>query len=105
MSEAQFLGARLDENTIKMVEDTAEEEDVDKTKALKELIVIGRKQFLITKNLESYRNGKCSLDKAAKTVGITVHEMMLEAAKSGIHSTETLDEYRQGVKLLMRLTN
>lgn len=102
MSEAQFLGARLDEATIKMVEDTAEEEDLDKTRALKELIVIGRKQFLINKYLENYRQGKCSLDKAAKKVGITVHEMMQEAARSGIRSTETLDEYRQGIKLLLK---
>ncbi len=102
MSEAQFLGARLDEATIKMVEDTAEEEDVDKTKALKELIILGRKQFLINKYLECYRSGKCSLDKAARKIGITIHEMMREVAKSGIHSTETLDEYRQGVKLLLK---
>lgn len=100
MSEAQFLGARLDDDTIKMVEDTAEEEDVDKTKALKELIVLGRKQFLINKYLELYRFGKCSLDKAAKSVGITVNEMMLESAKAGIHSTETLEEYREGLRLL-----
>ena len=33
----------------KIFEETAEEEHVDKTKALKELIVLGRKQFLIKK--------------------------------------------------------
>ena len=36
MAEAEFLGARLDKDTIRMVEDTAKEERVDKTKALKE---------------------------------------------------------------------
>lgn len=100
MSEAQFLGARLDSDTIRMVEDTAKEEEVDKTKALKELIILGRTQFLINKYLDCYRLGKCSLDKAAQKVGITVNEMIKEAAKAGIRSTETLEEYRQGLKLL-----
>ena len=59
------------------------------------------KQFLINQQLEHYRLGKCSIDKAAKKVGITVNEMMKEASKAGICSTETLEEYRQGLKLLI----
>lgn len=101
MSEAQYLGARLGEDIIKMVEETAEEEHVDKTKALKDLIILGRRQFLVGKYLQQYREGKCSLDKAAEEVGITVTEMMQEAAKAGITSTETIEEYRKGLVLLL----
>ncbi|MBI1935668.1 hypothetical protein HYS31_04460 [Candidatus Woesearchaeota archaeon] len=100
MSEILFLGARLEEEIIKMVEDTAREERVDKTKALKELVILGRKQFLIQKFLEIYRTGRCSIDKAAEEVGITVAEMMQEAAKAGIKSSETISEYREGLELL-----
>ena len=101
MSEVEFLGARLEKKIIKMVEKTAEEERVDKTKALKELILLGRKQLLLNKYIEYYRKGLCSLDKAAQEVGITVAEMMHEAVKAGIQSTETREEYRKGLKLLM----
>ncbi len=76
------------------------EEHVDKTKALKDLIVLGRKEFLIQKYLELYRTGKCSIDKAAEEVGVTVHEMMQEAAKANIKSSETIEEYREGLRLL-----
>jgi predicted HTH domain antitoxin len=100
MSEVEFLGARLEKDVIKMVEQTAEEERVDKTKALKELILLGRKQFLIKKNIEMYRTGQCSIDKAAQATGITINEMMSEAVKAGIKSTETIEEYREGLKLL-----
>ena len=55
---------------------------------------------LIDKHMELYRSGKCSIDKAAKEVGITVAEMMEEAAKNGIKSTETIEEYRRGLELL-----
>lgn len=100
MSEAEFLGARLEKNIVRMIEETAKEERVDKTKALKELIQIGRKQFLLNKQLEEYRKGKCSIDKAAEKAGITVAEMMQEASNAGIKSTESLEEYRRGLELL-----
>ncbi len=100
MSEVQFIGARLEENIILMVEKTAQEEQVDKTKALKDLIILGRKQFLIQRYMELYRRGGCSIDQAAKEVGITVAEMMEEASKAGIKSTETIEEYKAGLKLL-----
>lgn len=100
MSQVSFLGARLEKDIIKMVEKTAEEEHIDKTKALKELVILGRKQFLIRKYLELYREGKCSIDKAAEEAGITVIEMMQEAAKSGIKSSESTAEYKRGLELL-----
>jgi len=100
MSEVEFIGARLEKDIIKLVEDTAKEEHVDKTKALKELIILGRKQFLINKHLEIYKNGQCSIDKAANIIGITVNEMMKEAVKLGIKSSETIEEYKKGLELL-----
>ncbi len=100
MSEIEFLGARMEKEIIEMVEETAEEEQVDKTKALKELIILGRKKYLLEKYLRLYGEGKCSLDKAAKMAELTVHEMMEEAAKAGLGSQETIEEYKRGLELL-----
>ncbi len=100
MSESEFLGARLEKGIVRMIEETAKEEHVDKTKALKELVQIGRKQFILNKQLEEYRKGKCSIDKAAEKAGITVAEMMQEASNAGIKSSETVEEYRRGLELL-----
>ena len=57
---------------------------------------------LLNKQLEAYRKGTCSVDKAAQIVGITVSEMMDEIAKAGLRSTETFEEYREGLRLLTR---
>lgn len=100
MSSSDFIGARLDKDTLRMVEKTAKEESMDKSKALKELIRKGRKQYLIEKHLEQYRKGLCSIDKAAEEAGISVAEMMQEAVKSGIKSDQTIEEYRRGLKIL-----
>jgi len=100
MSEVEFLGARLERSIISLVEKTAEEENLDKTKALKELIILGRKQFLIKKHLELYRQGMCSIDKAAEMTGLTVNEIMKEAVKEEIKSTQSIEEYKRGLELL-----
>ena len=100
MSSSEFIGARLDRETLKMIEQTAKENQIDKTKALKELIRIGRKNILIEKNIELYRRGLCSIDKAAKETGITITEMMQEAVKAGIKSDQTIEEYQRGLRLL-----
>ena len=92
MTEIEFLGARIEKNIISMVEKTAKEEHMDKTRALKHLILLGRKEYLLRKYLELYRDCKCSIDKAAEEVGITVSEMMQEASMAGIQSTESIDE-------------
>lgn len=102
MAEVEFLGARLEKDVIIMVEETAKEEHVDKTKALKDLIILGRKQFLIGRYLEMYKDGQCSIDKAAQACRITVNEMMKEATKEGIRSSETIEEYRKGLELLRK---
>ena len=96
MTKAKFIGARLENEYLEMVDKTAEEENMDRTRALKELITMGRKELLLRKYLELYRNGRCSIDKAAEMVGLTVGEMMQEAVKEGIRSTETIDEYKRG---------
>jgi len=100
MTQAEFLGARLDKNIMNMVEETAREENIDKTKALKELIFLGRREYLIKKYLNLYREGRCSIDKSAEKVGITVNEMMKEVSNAGIKSEETIEEYKEGLRLL-----
>lgn len=103
MSKIEFIGARVDKNVINMIEDTAKEDSIDKTKALMKLVILGRRQYLLEKYLQLYRNGICSLDKAAEKIGINVAEMMQEAAKLGIYSTETIDEYKRGLEILEKL--
>ena len=102
MSEAEFLGVRLEKDVMRMIKKTAEEEHVDKTKALKELVLLGWKQYLLQKYLELYRTGRCSIDKAAEAIGITVAEMMQEVVKAEIKSSETIEEYKIGLKTLMQ---
>ena len=66
MSETEFIGARLEPEILSMVEDTAKEEQMDKTRALKQLITVGRKQYLLQKGMgKEYINGEEFVVKSA----------------------------------------
>lgn len=101
MTNKKFLGVRVEPQIYEIVDRIADEEKVDKTKALKMLVFAGWKGIRLEKALENYRKGIISLDKAAEMAGITLNEMMQYAAASGLKSSETIQEFREGLKILM----
>lgn len=101
MGETKFFGARIDPRESGIIEKVAKEENVDKTSAIKILINRGWKEFRLEKAIEGYRNGKISIDKAARIAGLTVHEMMDETVAKGIRTEEGIEDLRKGVKLLL----
>lgn len=103
--QKQFLGARIEPEIMNIVEKVSEERKVDKTSALKILVTAGWKEINLERALALYKEGKIAVDKAAKIAGLTISEMMNEIAAHGIKSDETLEEYRQGIKLLLKSTD
>lgn len=102
MTKAKFIGARIEPEFAKMIDETAEEEKVDKSTALKELIKHGRQKLLENRAIELYRNGRISVDKAAEMLSMTVSETMKLFAAAGLKSEETFEEYSSGLRLLMK---
>ena len=101
MSNKKFLGLRVEPQVSNIINKIAEEEKLDKTKAIKLLVLAGWKELRLEKSLEQYRKGIISLDKAAKIAGLTVNEMMQQAAANGIKSEETIEEFRKGLAMLL----
>ena len=100
MYKTKFLGVRMEREIYDIIEKITQEENLDKTSAIKVLIKEGWKEIRLKKALEQYGRGLMSVDKAAKMAGLTVSEMMGEIASHGIKSEETLEDYRKGVRLL-----
>ena len=101
MANKKFLGVRFEPQVYELVDRIADEEKVDKTKALKLLVFAGWKEIRLERALESYRKGTISLDKAAEMAGLTLSEMMQHASANGIKSDETVQEFREGLRILM----
>lgn len=102
MAKTKFLGARIESELYDIVNKVAKEENIDKTQAIKILVLVGWKELKLEKALEKYRKGIISMDKAAELAGLTVNEMMQEVAARGIRSDQTIDEFRKGLKDLLQ---
>ncbi len=99
--EKKFFGARIEPEILEMVDKVSEERKIDRTSAIKILVSAGWKELNEEKALRLYREGKISVDKAAKMAGITVSEMMDKIVAHGMKSDESVEEYREGVKILL----
>ncbi len=99
--QKMFLGARIEPEILSLVDKTAEENKTDRTNAIKILISAGWKGLNLEKALQLYKDGKISIDKAAKTAGLTINEIMNEITAKGIRSEETIEEYKEGIRLLL----
>ena len=75
---------RLDLDTDKDLEMLAKLKDTDKSKLIRDLIVLGIKEKKIDESLKLYSKGKVSLWKAATLAGISLWEMMEIAAERKI---------------------
>lgn len=102
MTEAKFFGARLEPEVLSLIDETAKDEETDKSTALRKLVILGRQKLREQQALTLYRDGKISLDRAAEIAGLTVSEMMSTAAHAGIKSEETFAEYNVGLQLLLK---
>ena len=102
MHKTKFFGARIEEEIYDLINKIAEEENLDKTSAIKILIKEGWKGLRLKKALNQYEKGLISVDKAADLAGFTVNEIMKIIASYGIKSEETIEEYRKGVQKLLR---
>ena len=102
MAKTKFVGLRMEENIYEMVDDIATDENLDKSSALKILIKEGWKGMKLKKALDLYAQSLVSVDKAAKMAKLTISEMMNAIANNGIKSEETLEEYRDGVRMLIK---
>jgi len=95
MPKTRNLTVRLDEKTFKEVERAAEHEKSDKSTVARKLLTIGIQEAKKIQALNMYREGKCSLWKAAQTAGIPLREMieLAEERRVPLHiSPEDADE-------------
>lgn len=99
--QKKFLGARIEPEIMDIVNKVSEERKIDKTGAIKILVAAGWKELCLEKALELYREGKISVDKAARIAKLSISEMMDKIAANGIKSNETIEEYRNGIKVLL----
>jgi predicted HTH domain antitoxin len=90
---------------MNMVDKISREKNIDKTSALKILVTAGWREISLEKALHLYREGKISVDKAAKISDITVSEMMDEIVAHNIKSEETIANTERFAREIVKYPN
>lgn len=84
------LSIRIDEDDYRFLAAMAEEEKEDVSKAVRELVELGRLHLA----MEKYRSSEASLEKSARIAGVSVSRMMDLLRDFGIEANLELEDYR-----------
>jgi predicted HTH domain antitoxin len=84
------LSIRINEDDYRFLATMAEEEKEDVSKAVRELVELGRLHLAMDK----YRSSKASLEKSARIAGVSVTRMMDLLRDFGLDANLELEDYR-----------
>jgi predicted HTH domain antitoxin len=87
------MSIRLSEQEMKRLQTLADEEDKEKSSVARELLMDGLKY----KMLLGYKEGRVSLAKLSKTLGMSLSEVIDLLSSFGLQSPISYDEYLQGM--------
>lgn len=88
------ITVRLPNEDVRMIEELSEEEKIDKSTAIRELVELGRIYSAILK----YQKGEVSIGRCAEIAGIKLSQMMDLLSELGIKSKLDVMDYLEGKK-------
>jgi len=97
---SQVISARLPKDRIKLIEEIAHEEKVDKSTILDRALEHYTKEWTLKKALEFYRNGTITLSRAAEIAGLTIWEIIDALEKRKIVLQYDAEDFEEDMKTL-----
>jgi predicted HTH domain antitoxin len=94
----EIVSTRLPDDIAKDLKEIEKEEKTDRATLVRKLLARAIEQWKLERALRLYREGKVTLWRAAKLVGVTLREMMELAAKEGIEFQYTTRDLEEDVK-------
>ena len=98
MGEA--IGIRFDDNTLKKIDEISEDDDLDRSSAVRKLVNLGYSKHMKQKAIEQYRQGKITLSKAALIARMTLWEMEKALVEDGYRSEYSVEDLKNEMKSL-----
>lgn len=98
--QSQVISARLPKDRIKLIEEIAHEEKVDKSTILDRALEHYTKEWTLKKALELYRNGKITLSRAAEIAGLTIWEIIDGLEERKIVLQYDAEDFEEDMKTL-----
>ncbi len=93
------LSIRINDDDYKFLSSIAKEEKDDVSKAVRELVDLGRIMLAI----EKYKKSEASIEKAARIAGVSISMMMDIFKKYGVEANLEYEDYLKGLKTLRKV--
>jgi len=100
MSELISIGVRIPKKMLEVLEERAEEENVDRSTIIRQLVVKGLKEYKKEKAARLYRSGRISMSGAAEQAELTIREMIDYLIENGYRSEYSYEDLRKEIKVL-----
>ncbi|MBI4653862.1 MAG: UPF0175 family protein [Nitrospirae bacterium] len=93
------LSIRVDDNDYKFLSHLAKEEKEDVSKAVRELVDLGRVMLAI----EKYKKSEASIEKAARIAGVSISKMMDVFRDYGVEANLEHEDYLSSLKSMRKV--
>lgn len=93
------LSIRINDDDYKFLSSIAKEEKEDISKAVRELVDLGRIMLAI----EKYKKSEASIEKAARIAGVSISMMMDIFKEYGVEANLEYEDYLKGLKTLRKV--
>src|SRR4030065_476234 len=93
------LSIRINDDDYKFLSSIAKEEKEDVSKAVRELVDLGRIMLAI----EKYKKSEASIEKAARIAGVSISMMMDIFKEYGVEANLEYEDYLKGLKTLRKV--
>lgn len=93
------LSIRMNDEDYKFLSFIAKEEKEDVSKAVRELVDLGRIMFAI----EKYKKSEASIEKAARIAGVSISKMLDIFKEHGVAANLEHEDYLKGLKSLRKI--
>jgi len=99
---SEVISARLPKDRIKLIEEIAHEEKVDKSTILDRALEHYTREWSLKKALELYRNGTITLSRAAEIAGLSIWEIIDTLEKRKIVLQYDAEDFEEDMKTIGR---
>ena len=97
--QTKTLSIRMDNDDYRFLSTLAKEEKEDISKAVRELVDLGRVMLAIGK----YKKSEASIEKAAKIAGVPISKMIDIFREYGVEANLDYEDYLTGLKTIRRV--
>ena len=89
------LSLRLDAPEVKMLDEAAHREGLDRSSLLKRLVRLGYADYRIETACAAYRRGEVTMSRAAEMAGLGVYDLLASFPEAGLQLNLTPDDLRR----------